>query len=138
MIEQGLLMQIQSGLGSPPLAPMGFAGQLPKDYQGMTQGAAYVYSVIDDQPDTGLQFTNGLVMRVFQFDCYGANALTSMTLAKLLDGAINGFGQARLSDPDSTYVSICKRIYRNGPKYSDAVRNFWIMLRYRVWYSDTI
>ncbi len=131
MIDQGLVLLIQAGLGSPPIAPGGFAGQAPKDYVG----TAYWYKIIAAKPDKGLQFTRGLTKRIYQFDCIGNNALDSLNLASALDVALRGFGNKKLPDPDQTFVSSISQEDWVGPVYSDTVRNFVTILQYEVWYA---
>jgi hypothetical protein len=131
LIELGLVLLIQSGLGSPPLAPGGFAGILPKDFAGV----AYTWKVVSGKPSTGLQFTRGLRMRRFQIDCFGPTAAQAMELAGAIDATLNGF-RGSLPDPDSTYVdSSIREGEPEGPEYSDSARNYWVMLEYEVWYA---
>jgi hypothetical protein len=40
VVELGLVLLIQQGLGNPPLASGGYAVQLPKDFISATQRAA--------------------------------------------------------------------------------------------------
>jgi len=130
MIEDGLVLQIQAGLGSPPLAAGGFAGMLPKDYAA----PAYTWKTAGGKPSTGLQFVRGLRMRRFQIDCFAATAALAMQLATAVD-AINGF-RGQLPDPDATYMDSCIRDGEpEGPEYGAEARNYWVMLEYEVWYA---
>lgn len=131
VIEEGLVMLIQAGIGSPPMAPGGFAGQFSQNQPV----PAYYYRVISDKPDTGLLFVKGLIMRRFQFDCFGAQAVDAQVLANAVDAVLHGF-HGVLPDPDSTPVSSIIRTDRMGPEFSDSARNFWIMLEYQIWYKQ--
>lgn len=130
MIEQGLVMLIQAGIGSPPMAVGGFAGQLPTNLLG---SPAYVYSVISDRPNTTLRGTRGFGNRIMEFKCYGPSALLAQQLANAVDNVLDGY-QGTLPDPDSTVVNSIIRTDRMGPDFSDSARNFYITLEYSIWF----
>lgn len=134
MIEQGLVMLIQSRIGSPPMAVGGFAGQLPTNLLG---SPAYVYSVINDPANTTLRGTRGFGNRMMEFKCYGPSALLCQQLANAIDNVLDGFRCGTLPDPDATRVDSIIRTDRIGPTFSDSARNHMITLEYSIWFYSS-
>jgi hypothetical protein len=127
MIDLGIVMLVNAGLGSPPFVG-GFDSELPKD----AALPNYTYTIVFDHPDTGLEFFKGLSKLSFQIDCYGNSANDALTLSRSIDLILNGF-QGVLPDPDATRVSSVMGTDRRN-FFDDSRRTFRRMLEYEIWY----
>ena len=137
MIEQGIELLIQSGMGSPPLAPAGFLDELPKDYLQTINGPAYTYKFFGGKRDTGLTHFVGLTMRRCQVDCYAQAAANVLLLAKAISLTLQGF-HGTLPDADSTLVySILPSDEPMDFPYDAEAKSYRRMLEYDIFYKNT-
>ena len=137
MIEQGLVLLIQAGLGNPPMAPGGFAVELPKDQISATAPMAWTYRCIVADPTYHLGGQDGFTGLELQIDCHGYTMANAIALARAIDAVLRGVYSGTLSDPDATVV---QGIFRMGPfldGFSDANRSYVRTLEYLVNYNQT-
>ena len=136
MIEQGFVALIQAGLGSPPMAPGGFAVQLPKDQISSAAPMAWTYRSIVSDPTYHLGGQDALTGWEVQIDCHGYTMANAITLARAIDAVLRGGYTGVLSDPDHTFV---QGVFRMGPfidGFSDVNRSFVRTLEYLVNYDQ--
>lgn len=136
MIEQGLVMLIQAGLGTPPLAPGGWAVQLPKDLISPATPKAWTYRCIVSEPSYHLTGESGFTALEVQIDCHGLTMPDAIALARAIDGVLRGGYAGTLPDPDATVV---QGIFRQGPYvdgFSDANRSYVRTLEYLINYNQ--
>src|SRR5689334_16858284 len=105
-IEQGLVLQIQQHLGSPPIAIGGFLAQLPKDYIASRVGPAYTYKFIGVHSIQTLNGPSGQFEGLLEINCFSADPGSLLSLAKAILAALNGF-RGLLPDSDSTFLDKC-------------------------------
>jgi len=137
MVEQGLVLLIQSGLGVPPMAPGGFAVQLPKDQISVDSPKAWTYRSIVSEPTYVLEGQDGLTGWEVQLDCHGNTMLDAIALARAIDGVLRGGYSGALPDSDRTLV---QGIFRQGTfldGFSDSNRSYVRTLEYLVMYYQT-
>jgi hypothetical protein len=138
VIEQGLMLLIQSGLGSPPMVSGGFLDQLPENWMS-TNEYGYMYRIIslpDAKDNHGLTFSVGFEKIRFEVNCYGATAAAKLTLARAVNTVLQGF-QGFLPDPDETRVYCCMRSDIMDFPYDSSARNFRRMLEFEISYNNT-
>jgi len=140
MVEQGLVQYIQAGIGSPPIAPGGWATQLPKDLIGEKANQvrmAWVWRSITAPPTDVLEGQDGVTPWSLAIDCHGYTAADSISLARRIDGVLRGARSVTLPDADSTFV---QAIHRDPPAIdgiNDLNRSFVRTLQYTVTYNQT-
>jgi hypothetical protein len=128
MIQQGLVALVQAGLGSPPLATAGYAGELPKD----AVYPAWALKLVSGTPNTGLQFFRSFGRKNFDVTAWAPLPSAAMALAKAIDAVLHGY-RGTLTDPDAVYVDVCMRIDDwDGPSFSDTVRNWSTRAEYEI------
>lgn len=105
-IEDGLVLLIQSGMGSPPMAPGGFMVKLPKDLivPGSTTTKAWVWKAISSTPTYILEGQDGFTALHWQIDCHGLTATDSIDLANAIDAVLRGGYMGTLPDTAQTVV----------------------------------
>jgi hypothetical protein len=131
-IEAGFVQLVQSGLGSPPLAPGGFLSQLPKDLLSNGTTMAWVYKSINAEPNYFLDGQDPYTVVKLQLDCHGLTAVDSLTLAAAITKALRGGFSGPLPDADATQ---CLGIFDQGTNLDgyDAVnRSFVRSLEYEI------
>jgi hypothetical protein len=136
MIEAGFVLLVQAGLGSPPLAPGGFAVQLPKDQISPVTPYAWTYRSIVSDPTYVLEGQDPFTSWEIQLDCHGYTMQNAITLARAVDVVLRGGYSGVLSDTDRTRVF---GIFRRGPfldGYSDANRSFVRTMEYEIQYAQ--
>lgn len=136
MLERGLYLQIQSGIGSPPLTAGGFLVELPKGYIARTNGPAYTYRILFDHPQTTLNSRTGFSRAMVQIDCYAPDEPGVLALAKAVNLAIHGF-TGNLPDSDATHVDSCLRSDTMDFPFDPDARNFRRMLEFTIFYANT-
>ena len=141
MIEQGLVLLIQAGLGNPPIAPGGWALQLPKDEIKIGDGAgntipmAWTWRAITSCPDYVLEGQTGYTELEIQIDCHGFTMAYAMQLARAIDGVLRGGWSGVLPDSDHTLVYGIQRKPAYVDGFNDANRSFVRSLEYEIQYS---
>lgn len=139
MVEQGIVAYIQAGLGTPPIAPGGWATELPKDKIGTNPGQflmAWCYRSEDADPTDVLEGEDGVTDWQFIVDCHGATQANAITLAHAIIVTLRGARGITLPDPDTTFV---QAIFRNGlfiDGFSDLNRSFVRTLKFRAIYNS--
>ena len=136
MIEQGLELLIQSGLGTPPMAPGGFMVQLPKDFISPNTPMAWSYRSIVSEPSYTLTGQDSWTSWEVQIDCHGYTAAHAITLARAIDKVLRGGFSGTLPDADHTVV---QGIFRQGSfvdGFSDTSRSYVRSLEYEVQYHQ--
>ena len=136
MIEQGLVMLIQSGLGSPPIAPGGWAVQLPENQVSAANPMAWTYRSITSDPSYVLEGQDGFTGWEVQIDCHGVTMTNAITLARAIDGILRGGFRGTLSDPDSTVVQGIFRTSAFLDGFNDVSRTWVRSLEYLVQYNQ--
>jgi hypothetical protein len=137
MIEQGFVLLVQGGLGTPPMAPGGWAVQLPKDQISEAQPRAWTYRSIVSEPSYHLSGQDGFTGWEIQLDCHGYTMADAIALARAIDGVLRGGYSGVLADPDHTRVH---GIFRRGPYvdgYSDLNRSYVRTMEYLVNYNQS-
>lgn len=137
MVEEGLVMLIQAGLGSPPLAPGGFFAELPKDLISATNPMAWTYRSITSTPNYNLETETGWTDWTVQLDSHGLTSANAIQLARAIAGVLRGFVKGTLPDPDNTLVF---NLYRQAPLidgFSDVNRSYVRSLEYVIQYFQT-
>jgi len=137
MLEQGLVMFIQSNLGSPPMAIGGFLNELPKDYIAATMGPAYTYRIISDIAELTLNSCTGRSRARYEFKCYAFDAAGALALAKAINSALHGKRGITLADIDSTWIDTCFRVDQMDMPYDAYARNYCRQLEYEIQYANT-
>ena len=137
MVEQGLVMLIQSGLGTPPIAPGGWAVELPKDQVSPAAPMAWTYRSIDSDPTYLLNGQDGFTGWYVQIDCHGYTMANAITLARAIDGVLRGGYAGTLPDPDHTVVVGIFRQNHFLDGFSDANRTYVRTLEYLIQYNQT-
>lgn len=135
-LEKGLVMQIQSGLGSPPLAAGGFLVELPKDYIASTSGPAYTYRILFDHSQTTLNSHTGFSRAMVEINCFAPDGPGVLALAKAINLALHGF-RGNFADPDTTFIDSCLRSDIMDFPFDSNARNFRRMLEYMIFYTNT-
>lgn len=136
VIEQGLVMLIQSGLGSPPLCQGGFLDTLPENFISASQQFGYMCRIISDSADHGLTHSVGQEKIRYEVNCYSYTGAGVLQLAKLIDQVLQGFAGV-LPDPDSTTVYCSMRSDRMDFPYDPNARNYRRMLEYEISFNNT-
>jgi hypothetical protein len=136
MIEMGFVSLIQSGLGSPPIAPGGFAVQLPKDQISAAAPMAWTYRTTGADPTYILGGQDGVTDWHVTIDCHGLTMANAITLARAIDSVLRGAPSMTLPDPDHTVVQGIFRESAEIDGYSDMNRSFVRTLEYRVVYNQ--
>ena len=134
MIEQGLVMLVQAGIGD--LATGGFPVKLPENYINESNRRAWVFHMLTAYPTYTINSQDPFTSATVQIDCHGYTMLDAMTLARAIDGVLRGGFVGRLPDPDQTFVH---GIFREPPfidGFSDASRTYVRMLEYLVNYNQ--
>jgi hypothetical protein len=134
MVEQGLVMLIQAGLGSPPVILGGFSDMLPKDTISQTTPMAWVYHSISSDPSFKWSGQSSWTDWYVQIDCHGYAADDALSLMRMIDNILRGPFHGRLPDPDATLVHGIWREAPNISGYSDANRTYVRSLEYKVQY----
>lgn len=137
MIEQGLVMLIQSGLGSPPLAAGGFLATLPKDQISPSNRMAWAYRSISSEPEYVLNGQTGWTEWHVQIDCHGYAGADAIALARAIDGVLRGGFRGHLADPDATYVFGIFRLPPFVDGYNDTNRSYVRSLEYVIQYQQS-
>ena len=132
MLEQGIIMLIQAGLGSPPIANGGFLAELPKD----ATLPAYTYRVISNRPQTTLQSHTGFAHARIQIDCFGPTGASVILLANAINTVLQGH-RGTLPDPDSTFLDSCFRSDMMDFAFDPDARNYRRMVEYELFYVNT-
>jgi len=132
VLEQGLTLLIQSGLGSPPLASGGFMAQAPK---GST--TAYTWRIIFDRNEHALNSFKGFAKAMVQIDCFAPDAPAVLTLARAITAKLNGFS-GTLPDADSTFVDRCFRSDMMDFTEDPDARDYRRMLEFTIFYTSTV
>jgi hypothetical protein len=141
VIELGLVIKIQAGLGPKPMAPGGWAVQLPQNQIAAETPMAWTYRLIDNEASYVLGSASGSRQDPFtsievQIDCYGFTMQHAILLARAIDAVFRGGFKGRLDDPDKTWV---EGVFRMGPfidGFNDAARSYVRSIEYRVNYID--
>jgi hypothetical protein len=136
VVEQGLELLIQAGLGSPPIALGGFGTKLPENYISQTNPMAWTWHSIVSTPTYTLNGQDGFTGLEIQIDCHGFTMPYAMTLARAIDGVLRGGYHGALPDSDHTLVH---GIFRMGPSvdgFNDVSRSFVRSLEYLINYSQ--
>lgn len=136
MVEQGIVAYIQAGLGTPPLAPGGFAAQLPKDQISASSVMAWCYRSIESDPSYLLNGQDGVDDWHIVIDCHGYTMAFAIQLAAAIDGVMRGAPSVTLTDPNSTFVQGIFRTSQFVDGYSDLNRSFVRTVEYRVIYNQ--
>lgn len=136
MIEQGLVLLIQSGLGSPPMAPGGFAAQLPKDQISASAPMAWTYESIDSLPEYLLSGQSDWTEWRVRINCHGNVMADAINLARAIDRTLRGLSVGPLPDPDHTFVHGLYRESSFIDGFSDANRSFVRSFEYVIQYSQ--
>jgi hypothetical protein len=141
VVEQGFVMLVQAALGTPPMAPGGYAVQLPSTTQigdgtNGTYKMAWTYNTISDEPSYTLGGQDGLTEWEFRLNCHGSTMANAITLARAIDGVLRGSWAGVLPDPDATVV---QGIFRRAPVvdgFDDVNRSYVRTLEYMVQYEQ--
>lgn len=133
-LGNGLVLLIQSRLGSPPMAIGGFLAQLPKDYVADKSGPAYTYKFISDIPQKTLNGSTGFAFARVQIDCFAADAGSMIALSKAIGLALVDYS-GTLPDSDATFVDSCNR---SDMMDFDPVApsNYRRMLEFEIYYTN--
>ncbi len=129
-------MLIQSGLGNPPLAPGGFAMELPKDQISQTAPMAWAYQCLESTPSYFLTGQDGFTSLLMRINCHGLTAANAQQLAYAVDKVLRGEWSGTLSDPDATVVQGIFRENAFVDGYSDANRAYVRTLEYLINYQQ--
>jgi hypothetical protein len=137
MLEQGIVILVNTALASPPFVG-GYYEVLPKG-AGLPN---WTYRTISDIPNTTLQSAKGLAMRRLQIDVYGGGGATqanlgsdAIDLASSIDNILNGYAGI-LPDTGATFVSSCFR--SDIDDFYDSVNRSWRrMLEYEIQYAQS-
>jgi hypothetical protein len=136
VIEQGLVQLIQAGLGTPPLAPGGWAVQLPPNQITDTAPMAWTYHSLSAEPSYTLASQDGFTSWELRVDCHGRTMADAIRLARAIDGVLRGGYSGKLPDDDATFVH---GIFRRGPYvdgFSDLNRSYVRTMEYLVNYNQ--
>jgi hypothetical protein len=137
-VEQGIVLYIQAGLGSPPIAPGGWAGELPQNILGTSTPMAWAYKTITAEPTYCLNVQDGWTALEIQIDCHGITAPLAQQLMYAIKGILRGEPKPVFADSDAT---VTQGIFDKGTNllgYSDITRSWVRTLEYLVLYqADT-
>ena len=143
MIEQGIVLLIQSGLGAPPLAPGGFAAQLPPNQISPDAPMAWTWRSLSTPTAYTLEGPDGFGEWDVEIACHGNTMDDALILARAIDNILqppsNGRSasfQGQLTDPDSTII---QGIFNGAVAvdgFSDADRSYVRTLEYRIQYNQ--
>jgi len=136
MIEAGLVTLIQAGLGTPPMAPGGFAVQLPKDQISSTSPMAWTYRGIIVEPTYVLEGQDAFTEWEVQIDCHGYTMANAITLARAIQGVLRGNWSGVLPDPDHTVAFGVQQEQLGPDGFSDANRSYVRTLEYKIQYAQ--
>jgi hypothetical protein len=144
MVEEGLVLMIQAGLGAQSLGavPGGFGTRLPKDLLSVSTPLAWSWkSVPPFDVDIVLGGQGSWAEWHVQIDCHaflkelgGPGAAGAIQLARAIDNTLRGGWQGTLSDSDHTVV---EGIFREPDFHDgedDIVRSFVRSIEYAVQY----
>ena len=135
-IEQGIVLLIQSGLGSPPIAPGGWNTKLPQNLLSDLVPMAWTYRTINSGSSYTLTVQDGWTALEIQIDCHGMTAALAQTLADSIQDVLRGAPALTLDDDDSTVVQgiFSKDTQLDG--YSDENRSYVRTLEYTINFQD--
>lgn len=139
MIELGLVKFIQAGLGDPPMAPGGFAVQLPPNLIGEKAGQvskAWVYRTVADDPSIVIEGEDGVTCWHVAIDCHGVTMADAIALWRAINAVLRGAESVTFEDPDSIFVQSIQRGSLNVDGYSDLNRSFVKTVEYAVHYNQ--
>jgi hypothetical protein len=145
MIDEGLVALIQSGItlqSNPPLAPGGFAVQLPENLIGApgqpgTYTMAWTFRSIISDPTIVLEGQDPFTSLEIQIDCHGYTMAYARLLARAIMRALPIGYAGTLTDADSTVVAGIFRLAPFIDGFSDADRSFVRSLEYKINYYET-
>ncbi len=136
MIEAGLVTLIQAGLGTPPMAPGGFAVQLPKDQISSASPMAWTYRGIIVEPTYVLEGQDAFTEWEVQIDCHGYTMANAIALARTIQAVLRGNWSGVLPDPDHTVVFGVQQEPPGPDGFSDANRSYVRTLEYKIQYAQ--
>jgi hypothetical protein len=136
MIEAGLVALIQAGLGTPPIAPGGFAVQLPKDQISSASPMAWTYRGIITDPTYVLEGQDAFTDWEVQIDCHGYTMANAIALARAIQGVLRGNWSGVLPDPDHTVVFGVQQEPLGPDGFSDANHSYVRTLEYKIQYAQ--
>lgn len=126
---------MQSGLGSPPIAPGGFAGELPQNLISSPSGPttmAWVYKPIHREPTYTLAVQDGWTDWHVQIDCHGTTAQAAQTLMYAIRDVLKGEYSGTLADSDATVVQGIFDLGTDLIMFNDSTHTYVRVLEYEV------
>ena len=136
LIEEGLVILIQSGLGTPPMAPGGWAAELPPNQISPDAPMAWTFRSLSNEDTVVLEGQDGFTSWDVDISCHGAKMSDAITLARAIQSVLRGSYAGQLLDSDGIVV---QGIFSNGPSvdgFSDADRSYVRTLEYRIQYNQ--
>ena len=144
MVEEGLVLLIQSGLGAQSLGgvPGGYATRIPKDLLSVQCPLAWCWkSVPPWEGDITLGGQGQWTEWHVQIDCHaflkdlgGPGPAGAIQLARAIDNTLRGGWRGTLADPDHTEVQAIVREPEFHDGEDDLIRSFVRGLEYLVVY----
>lgn len=132
MLEQGLVMLVESEIA--PFAPpqTSYLAQLPKDQAT----PAWTYRFVSIKPNYTLTSARpGLTMRRMEIESFANNAADALNLADAIDNVLSGY-RGTLADPDRTVVDSC---FQSDLEdfFDEERRSYRRVFEYQLWFFQS-